>query len=253
MPIQILLLVLLYLMTASAKATPVLFQADFRHRPPEMTVADHQVKGPLIDILDMAAERIGAEVQWRQAPFPRSLQELRTGQVDLVPRTIHTADREKNIAFLGPIGAQQKDILFLVAKGQADRIRRYEDLQGLRIGVKRATSYFARFNDDNSLNKLESLDDRNMSRMFASGRFDTMVILDRTAIEAALRDIGVTEYDYAHYRYRQTLGNYYGMSRKSPLFHLYPQLNQALLDMVQTGEVDAIYKKYGLAPPLHFY
>ena len=60
-------------------------RVDFRERPPEMRAVDGIPSGPLISVLETAAQRIGVRLYWRQAPFLRSLDDLRSGRVDLVP------------------------------------------------------------------------------------------------------------------------------------------------------------------------
>jgi len=227
-------------------------RADFRHRPPEMLFDEQHSRmvSPLKDILEEAAAMTGYSIRWTNRPFARSYEELQTGAVDLVPRTIRNQEREAFIAFLGPIATQRRDILFLVRPGEEDSIQSFEDLYDLTIGVKRGTAYFDRFNQDELLQKIESVDDTNMAQMFIHGRFDTMVILDQSAIEIALEKLGHSEYSYAHYRYLNEIGNYYGMSRQSPHFHIYDDLNQALLEMVESGRIREIYQAHDLLSEL---
>ena len=92
---------------------------------------------------------------------------LKKGDIDILPRTVRNDEREKFVNFLGPIAYQQKDILFLVKKGQEALINSYEDLKGLEIAVKRKASCFKRFDEDTTLKKQETLDDDNMVKMFS--------------------------------------------------------------------------------------
>lgn len=234
-----------------ATAQHQFLRADCRQRPPEMIVNEKtgSCSGPLLDILGEAARKVGYGVEWRTAPFQRSYQELQLGSVDVVPRVILTEKRKALVAYLGPIGYQQKNIVFLVKKGQENLVNAYDDLRKVRIGTKRDTAYFKRFNENTTINKVLSLDDENMAKMFAANRFNTMIILDVPAIEKALRDIGVSDYAYANYKYVQKIGNYYGMSKKSEHIGIYPDLNAALLDLVESGRVQEIYTKYGVLPP----
>jgi polar amino acid transport system substrate-binding protein len=128
-------------------------RADYRQRPPEMVVDEKSGHffGPLIDILDEAARKIDYRIKWRKAPFQRSYNELQLGSVDVVPRVILTEERKAFVAYLGPIGYQRKDIVFLVRKGQEGLINTYDDLRKISIGTKRDTAYFKRFNDDKSI------------------------------------------------------------------------------------------------------
>jgi len=239
----------LFLLTLTHAQDNIL-RADFRQRPPEMIINGDKKLGPLKDILEIAAKKVGYRVKWRNTPFPRSLSDLKDGNIDILPRTVKTQKREKFVNYLGPIGYQDKTIFFLVKKGYTNMIQSYDDLKSLTIAVKRETAYFKRFNEDNSLDKSESMDDDNMVKMFDRGRFDTMAVLDVASLELALKKYNITNYAYAKYKFVQKNGNYYGMSKNSNHNKLYEKLNEVLLHMAKTGEVTKIYKLHGIKPPL---
>lgn len=242
------------LFASNALSTPLskVLRADFRHRPPEMVLDEkhNRMTGPVKDILEEAAARVGYRIEWTARPFARSLYELQVGMVDIVPRTIRTPEREAFIHFLGPIAIQERDILFLVKTGEEARIKSYEDLYKVTVGVKRRTVYFERFDGDLALNKVESIDDENMARMFIMGRFDTMAVLDRAAIESALTKLEYDRFSYADFRLQNRVEHYFGMSSKSPHLAIFGALNQALLEMVASGRIKQIYHSYGLAAEL---
>ncbi len=240
------------LVPAFATVEPKVLYAHFRHRPPEMIVDERTMtmSSPLKDIIEEAAEKIGYRIHWTISPFARSLHDLQVGKVDIVPRTIKTSERETFIRFLGPVSTQTRDILFLVKAGKESSIQVYEDLYKLSVGVKRQTVYFERFNDDTAINKMESIDDENMAKMFIKGRFDTMIILDRASIEYQLNSLGFHDFSYAQYRQINKIDNYFGMSRKSAHFAAFESLNNVLIEMVRSGRVKAIYDFYGLSAEL---
>ncbi len=239
------LLILMFMFTLVHAEEKVL-RADFRLRPPEMAIEGGKMSGPLKDIIEEAAKKIGYKIKWLSVPFPRSLEWLKTGMIDILPRTVRTEEREKFVNYLGPIGYQEKNILFLVKKGQESLINRYVDLKGLKIAVKRKAAYFKRFNEDTTLDKQETLDDDNMARMFELGRFDTMAVLDPASLEKAMEKHNITNYAYANYKYIQRSGNYYGMSKTSINAGVYRQLNESLLNMAKSGKVTEIYIRYGI-------
>jgi len=225
-------------------------KADFRHRPPEMIVDASGVSGPLIEILNVAAKKIGHRVQWKKAMFPNSLKDLESGALDILPRTLKTKKRDLFINYLGPIGFQDKTILFLVKKGEEKLINTYEDLAKLKIGVRIKTAYFEKFNLDSTLDKIETINDSNMVRMFDRYRFDTMAVLDIDSIEFALKKNKITNYAYANYRFKQKIANFYAMSKKSKVNKLQFSLGNTLKEMANSGEIRVIYEKYGVLPPL---
>ncbi|MGB4074331.1 substrate-binding periplasmic protein [Pseudomonas sp.] len=245
----LLLLSLLYLPLCHAEQ---LLHADYRERPPEMQVVDSLPAGPLIEVLDTAAQRVGARIEWRYAPFVRSLEDLKSGRIDLVPRVLFTAERLDYVHFLPSIGTQRKSIRFIVKAEQQASLRSYADLHGKVIGAKRGTAYFDQFDSDRALKKSLATDDYLLAGMFRAGRLDVMVVLDAEAIEAQFRKIGFSDYSYAEYQHEQSVGNYYGASKRHYLGEkkaLYEQLEQALRGMRESGEIARIYHRYGVAPP----
>lgn len=219
---------------------------DVRHRPPEMNVEGETWSGPLIDIITEAAHRTGHEVEFQIRQFQGSLHYLEWGEIDILPRTICTPARAEIIDFLGPIGYEQKEILFLVKPRKEDAIQGFDDLKRLTVGVKRGTVYFEEFDANQEIVKIESHDDENLVQMFAHNRFDTMIILDRNALEAALKKYQISEYAYARYKHTLRIGIYYGIIRDHPSKEA---LQRALEELVTSGEVKAIYAQYGIEPP----
>ncbi|RND30621.1 amino acid ABC transporter substrate-binding protein [Vibrio cholerae] len=220
--------------------------ADFRHRPPEMVLdeATNSMTGPLKDIVEQATQKLGYSIEWRSRPFARSLADLETNQVDIVPRVIKTSEREAFVRFVGPISEQTKNILF-ITHGEGMPIKEYQDLTKLNVGVKRGTAYFEQFDNDNNIRETVVADDYNLARMLEAKRIDAIIVLDEAAIEQELKNISFTNYKKADYFFPNVIGNYYGLPKNHPLAD---KLADVLQQMVQNGEVNAIYKKYGLTP-----
>lgn len=225
-------------------------QADARPRPPEMMIDPQSGKlsGPLLEILDEAAKSLGYSVTWRSVPFPRSLDQMKAGESDIVPRFVMTEERKTFAEFLGPIGVQPTEIEFLVKPGQEHALKSYQDLKKLSVGAKRGTAYFGKFDKDGSIRKVESLDDENLAQMFEAGRFDTMIVLDRPAIEKVLKERNIG-YAWADYKEPIRLGIYYGMSKASKHAAISGPLSEALRKMVKSGRVAEIYRHHKATPP----
>ncbi|OEC36977.1 polar amino acid transport system substrate-binding protein [Pseudomonas cuatrocienegasensis] len=242
----------LLLVVAWANAETVL-RADYRDRPPEMQSVDGTPVGPLIDILNQAARHVGARVEWRHAPFIRSIEDLKSGRIDLVPRVLDTAERHAYIHYLPSIGVQQLSVRFIVPPGQEQRIGDYADLQGLTIGTKRGTAYFEPFDSDGLLSKVVVTDDYLLAGMFRAGRLDVMAVLDAPAIEVQFKALGFDDYRYAAYRHDQSILNYYGASLalyQGERGLLYERLGQELARMRDSGEIAAIYRQHELPSPV---
>lgn len=244
------LLPLIFALTCNA-ADDVL-RVDFRERTPEMRVVDGLPSGPLVSVLETAAQRVGVELHWRQAPFLRSLDDLRTGRIDLVPRVLMTEARRAYIHYLPSIGNQQLNVRFVVRPGEEARLSRYEDLYDLSLGVKRGTAYFEPFDSDDLLGRAYASDDAQLAAMFRAGRLDTIAVIDVLPMEAQFQAMNFRAYSYAHYAHQQVLGNHFGASLKryqSDRRELYDRLGAELKRMREEGEVALIYHRYGVLPP----
>ena len=226
-----------------------IFKVDIRHRPPEMMVDGNNFSGPLLDIIQEASKKIGYEVEFRKRHFKASLTALQGGGTDILPRTFWTKEREEVIDYLGPIGYQEKPVIFLVRPGKENLITEFEDLEKLTVAMKRGAYYFEQFNKNRKIRKLELKDDDNMVRMFRAGRFDTMIVNDKKALESALKKHNITECSFAKYIFDRKIGNYYGIAPNHPARE---RLQKAIEEMIKTGRIDEIYSKYDVTPPLHY-
>lgn len=240
------------LFTLTCVGAQEVLRVDFRERPPEMRAVDGLPSGPLISVLETAAHRVGVDLQWREAPFLRSLDDLRSGRVDLVPRVLLTQPRREYIHFLPSIGSQQLNVRFVVRPGQEARLSRYEDLYELSLGVKRGTAYFEPFDSDDLLDRAYASDDAQLAAMLRAGRLDTIAVIDVLPMEAQLQALNFRDYSYAHYAHQQVLGNHFGASLKryqNDRGELYDRLGAELQRMTEEGEVALIYQRYGVLPP----
>jgi len=233
-----------------ALAQPKELLADVRPRSPEMVIDAQSGKpsGPLLEILDEAAKTIGYTVTWQAVPFSRSLENLKTGESDIVPRLVMTEERKAIAEFLGPIGVQPMDVEFLVQPGQEHMLKSYGDLRRMTVGIKRGTSYFEKFDRDASLRKTECQDDENLALMFTKNLVNVVIVLDRSAIEKVMKDHEIG-YTWAVYKEPLRLGIYYGMSKASKYAAVSGPLSKALRKMADSGRVAEIYRRYQATPP----
>jgi polar amino acid transport system substrate-binding protein len=239
-------------LSASALADKIVFKADCRQRPPEMTYnkKTRECSGPLIDILNLAAKEIGAEVKWSRRPFQKSYTLLKRGRIDILPRVIKTKERKEDVKYFSAIGYQIKNIVFAVKKGHENDIQKFEDLQKYRICTKRGTVYFDQYNDNASIYKVHSVDDVDLSRKFARGRCDAAIILDIKSFEKVMKSLQSDNYTYATYQYANKIGNHFAMSLKSKHINLFEKIDSAFNKMINSDKIEKIYKKYKISPPL---
>lgn len=242
------LLSLLILMSSAAQSQ-VLLTADFRLRPPLMTYGKTPgtFSGDLVNILELACQRAGCELEWQEMPLQRSLHRLQSGEVHLVPRLIRNDEREHYTAFIGPVAVADNPIIFI--KHKYAKLDTEQQLFAGTLGVKLGTYYSTLINDDPRLKKYQAADDTNLAKMFAANRFDYIAVIDKSSIEAAFQRLGFRDYDYAALHYANHVPVYFGFSKHADHQEFIGKLQQELQQMVTRGEIDRMFA-VGLLSPL---
>ena len=203
-------------------------------------------------LLRELARRVGRRLEIVDCPYKRCLRLMETGQADLIIGVIQTREREAYMQFLRtPHRRNSADRVFYVRAGEADRIKRYSDLYGLRIGVTNGGVYFQRFDDDARLDKDIAPDNNSNFRKLLLHRVDAVVIAEDQA--AALRSEMHLEsqLEPAQLRIPDPSTRSVAVSRRSKAMALMPQFEQAMRDMRSDGTLAALYdqyyyKRYGL-------
>ena len=189
---------------------------DIRHRPPEMKVEDKVFSGPIVDIVKEVGQKMGLKLYLHEMQFPLSLRRIKANKADLLPRTFCSKERAQVIDYVGPIGFQKKKIKFLVRQEDFSKLKKYEDLHKLSVGMKQSTIYFERFDKDAKIKKISSKDDVNMVRMLAAKRFVTMIVVDELAAKEAIKKNGLDGLVFAEYYHQKKIWHYFAIGKTNP-------------------------------------
>ena len=217
--------------------------ADFRTRPPHMIIRGDTPMGPMIDIIREAVENLGYKIKWQFRPFEQSIEALKTGRTDIVPRIFLQKDREGYVSFIGPIGSETKRVQFLIETGDK-RLENYEDLLHFTIAVKEKGSYFKRFQNDDRLEKVVAANELEQIRLFKAGKVDAVAFYEDVLVKEALKMLQISQYRIAPYGETEVIDLYYGLSKKSPFRQLADPLQQELDRMKEDGRIEDIYAAY---------
>jgi polar amino acid transport system substrate-binding protein len=107
--------------------------------------------GIYMTALTKLAQTLSKKVQFIEAPnFARCVRLLRNGDVDVIAGFNKNTDREA-FAFYAPYRREENHVII---SNKNNNITHYKSLQGKIIGVPRGTTYFKKFNEDTSLNKI---------------------------------------------------------------------------------------------------
>lgn len=167
---------------------PLTVTVGANHAPPYRILEGGKQTGLYLDIFEQVAERLGWEVLYREAPFRRVLRMMQMGEVDIMLGPLRTPDRESLMEFVAPAFPPERRLFFYL--DESNRINRYSDLKGKRIGVLEGASYFPRFDDDDSLYKEPAPRYRNLMLMMQKGRVDVVIAPELVGIHT-VNELGI--------------------------------------------------------------
>ncbi|NMP31157.1 transporter substrate-binding domain-containing protein [Thalassotalea sp. M1531] len=152
--------------------------------PPYQILADKPY-GTHISALETLASALNKQLVFVKSPnFARCVALLKTGEVDVIAGLNRSKEREK-FAFYAPFKVADERI---VISTKDVFIEEYGDFQGKIIGVPRGTTYFNKFDNDKSLNKVSIHTIRTGLELLLKNRID-MIITSPYVIDSLLTDI----------------------------------------------------------------
>ncbi len=143
------------------------------HAPPYRILESTRKTGLYLEIFEEIADRLGWEVQYREAPFRRLQLMLKQGEIDIMLGLVRTKERDKSMEFVAPAFPPERRLFFYL--DDHNRIERYADLYEKTVGVLEGASYFRRFDQDDELAKASAAHYENLMLMMQKGRVDVVI------------------------------------------------------------------------------
>lgn len=168
-----------------------------------------------VDSMKKLAELFNRELIILKSPnFARCLAMLKAGKVDVIAGTIKSSQREK-YAFFAPY--RKIDKLILVSKKQ-DLIMPFTGFSNKIIGIPRGTNYYAKFDNDNTLIKIEIPSVEAGIKLVEKGRIDGLLtsnlVLEVLINESQTSTLQFTEIQRED---RNKMHSYFAFSKKNTL------------------------------------
>jgi polar amino acid transport system substrate-binding protein len=182
--------------------------------PPYQYLGDSP-HGTHISALKVLAQVLEKQLTFIEAPnFVRCVAFLRTGYVDVIAGFNITKEREE-FAFYAPFKFADK-LTVITRKGM--RVDKYSDFTGKIIGVPRGGNYFAKFDNDDTLNKVSIENERIGLSLLVKKRIDAMManpeILDLHFEDITKSELETSPIELEKHRAEIT---YFGFSQKNKL------------------------------------
>jgi len=232
---------------ATTWAAPDKLIFALRPLPPYMEVTPTGYAGSHVEIMARLAERLNVKLEIVECPLVRCLRMLQEGTADVTMGLAMTAEREPMMVLLEPPYAAGSPTYFFLRRDDKRKVRKYEDLYPLRLGVIRGLHYFDEFDGDNKLKKDEAPDLMTNFRKLVAGRVDVVPAGANVAATFLQNPQFAGRVKAAEWVRPNKVMRYVSMSRTSPWQDERGRLEQALAAMVDAGETRAILERYETA------
>jgi len=202
--------------------------------------ADEKVQGIDIDLMKILADRMNLKIEYVDVDFRRGLKLLEFGTADIITNLYRRADREKYLHYLDPAYLKYSSTAFYVLKGDEHRIKKLEDLKGLKIGVLKEVQYFPKFDEDSSLTKIPVTTFTEGVQKLIARQIDVLI---NSEIEADYMLAGGRTKIFvvkSNYIYSEPQNSYIAISKKSPLANRLGEFKRVAADLVKEGTVDKL-------------
>lgn len=193
--------------------------------------------------LQALADRMGRKIEFFAYPFSRRLASLEKGTIDISAGVLKTPQRLKDIIFI-EANKRQTNRAFFILKDGPVTIETYEDLYGLKVGTRTKSLYFDRFDKDERLTKIPVRNIEAHIKMLFSGRIDTFVFMEKSALRK-IRELRYTgQVIAAPYKFTRNKTTHISLSKNSPLIRDQAELTRIIREMTLDGTFDKIVEDY---------
>jgi polar amino acid transport system substrate-binding protein len=181
------------------------------------------------------AKKIGLKVNVYECPWARCVRAIENGDADIIDELFYSEDRNESIYFLKPhYAVQTAGFRFYADNSRIKKIKKWDDLKNLKIGMLRGYKHFPSFDNDKKLQKLDFLEVENIASLILKGRLDVF-IAPPSFDENSFKSVDVeNKLMKQPYSYVENLPLYLGISRKSLWFEQRETLENNLKEIIES-------------------
>ena len=242
---RLLAAIVLALASACAWAQAPALRFAFSELEPWKTKQGGEHGGAYTEIVRELARRLNRPLQIIDCPLKRCLKLMEMGDADIVIGVQQSPERARYLQHLAtPYRRTSTDRVFLQRAGDSRRITRYEDLNGLRIGIKQGSEYFDRFDEDERLVKDPAPTNEATLRKLVLSRIDVALLPEDQAL-SLLEQLGLRrDIQLATLRVPDPTPRSIAVSKASPVLTLLPRMEQVMREMRDDGTLASIYNRH---------
>lgn len=235
--------ILLILFSFSATSKPLKIQVElsepwsFYQPIAETNHAQYKYSGIWIDIIELLEKQTGLQFQVTLAPHARVIQNLENGKVD-VSFLVKTDPANPHVSSL----AYMFSVSTIVVTLGADKVKTYDDLYGMRIGVIRGSKNDPTFDSDGALFKQVYRNHKIIVNMLYQNRLDA-IVGDNISFPYLANKMNLNRSPYYTFTLRKA-PVWIQMSTISDHLHYAHQLLQGNEKLKNSGKYQQILNKY---------
>ena len=246
------LLMIIFMLLATpqrvAYAQKQLMSVAIDHSPPYSYIDEKgRPRGLIVDVMDSLSAKLPYAFEYVECPWARCLKLVEQGEIDLLPGIKKTPTREAVFVFIEPAFFNQANHFRFYSLKTSKPITQFDDLTSLTIGALRGASHTPEFDDNSSINKTLFVDVSSMFNALEKQRIDAFIYHDDT-INPLLNEFdtrnAITASPLNLPGKRQ---GYIVISKDSKHIMRIPEITEQLSNMVENGDLERIFKQYGLA------
>ncbi len=198
-----------------------------------------------LEIFQAVIQRMNYSASYVNFPWKRCLENMKSGEADVIISALKTSDREEYILFPATYISVSRTVFF-VRNGHNIRYDgKLEQLKNYTIGVIMGFTYGDEFDKANYLHKDEAVDAYTLIMKLIYGRND-IIAENQAVITTRAKDMGFSDRIVPLSPPIHTQRLYVGFSKSNNLQSLCDAFSTKLSAFKNTQEYRAILAKYGL-------
>jgi polar amino acid transport system substrate-binding protein len=207
---------------------------------------DGTYSGYDVDIMTGIAKRLNLKLVFKKCPWKRCLNNMKTGQYEIISQLLKRPEREEYLHFIEPPYISKTRKVFYLLKSKNHDINKHEDLHKVKeVGVVLGNKYYDSFDDDPKINKDPVKKEIQLLGMLKLDRIDTFI-----GTENQIDYLILTNPEFkgifkkASYYHDEENLVYFAISRKSKYAKRLGEFNEILNDMLEKGIIQEYINKY---------
>lgn len=216
----------------------------FSSFPPFKLIVQDQPMGIDAEIVAAVAKRMRLTPIFRKGSLEECLTMMRRGSADLMTGLSRTPDREAFLIFVEPAYHEDSSKAVYLPKGAQRKIVRYDDLDGLRIGVKLGAVNDPRFDSDPGIVKQASPSLPELFRLLGDRKIDAIL---QNEIEADywIRTLGhESDVEKAAFKFTDKDPLFFAVAKRSALVARAGELARVLAELMADGTIAGIKARH---------